>query len=51
MERLQKIIAQSGFASRRKAEDLIAAGKVKVNGSIIKEIVDIHQEEMLKNLF
>lgn len=32
-ERLQKIIARSGIASRRKAEELIRAGKVKVNGS------------------
>ena len=31
-ERLQKILAQNGIASRRKAEELIAAGKVKVNG-------------------
>ena len=27
MERLQKVIANSGFTSRRKAEDLITAGK------------------------
>jgi 23S rRNA pseudouridine2605 synthase len=32
MERIQKVIAQSGYCSRRKAEELIAAGKVKVNG-------------------
>lgn len=38
MERLQKIIAQSGIASRRKAEELIVAGKVKVNGQIITEL-------------
>lgn len=30
--RLQKVIAQAGYASRRKAEDLIKAGKVFVNG-------------------
>ncbi len=34
MERLQKIIAESGFASRRKAEEYIKAGKVYVNGVI-----------------
>ncbi|MBQ8193695.1 MAG: pseudouridine synthase, partial [Bacilli bacterium] len=28
MERLQKVIANSGYTSRRKAEELIAAGKV-----------------------
>lgn len=38
MERLQKVIAQSGFASRRKAEELITAGKVKVNGTVITEL-------------
>lgn len=38
MERLQKVIAESGIASRRKAEDLITAGKVKVNGQIIHEL-------------
>ncbi|WP_305084833.1 S4 domain-containing protein, partial [uncultured Dubosiella sp.] len=32
MERLQKVIAQAGICSRRKAEELIQAGKVKVNG-------------------
>lgn len=31
-ERLQKILAECGIASRRRAEELIAAGKVKVNG-------------------
>ena len=38
MERLQKIIAQAGIASRRKAEKLILDGKVKVNGNIVKEL-------------
>ena len=31
MERLQKVIAESGLTSRRKAEDLIRRGLVKVN--------------------
>ena len=35
MERLQKIIAQSGYCSRRKAEDLILQGRVKVNGKTV----------------
>ncbi|GGH69012.1 ribosomal large subunit pseudouridine synthase B [Compostibacillus humi] len=35
LERLQKVIAQSGIASRRKAEQLILEGKVKVNGKVI----------------
>ena len=36
-ERLQKIIAAAGIASRRKAEDLIAEGLVSVNGKIVSE--------------
>ncbi|RKQ38011.1 rRNA pseudouridine synthase [Oceanobacillus halophilus] len=35
LERLQKVIAQSGVTSRRKAENLILEGKVKVNGKVI----------------
>ena len=35
MERLQKVIASSGVTSRRKAEELIKEGKVKVNGKIV----------------
>ena len=38
MERLQKVIAQSGITSRRKAEELITSGKVKVNGNIVTEL-------------
>ena len=38
MERLQKIIASSGYCSRRKAEDLILKGKVVVNGIIVTEL-------------
>ena len=38
MERLQKIIALSGYTSRRKAEDLIKAGKVMVNGKVVREL-------------
>lgn len=36
-ERLQKIISAAGIASRRKAEELIAAGLVTVNGQIVTE--------------
>lgn len=35
MERLQKVIANSGYCSRRKAEDLIEQGKVLVNGELV----------------
>ena len=38
MERLQKVIAESGYTSRRKAEELIAKGKVFVNGHKITEM-------------
>lgn len=38
MERLQKIIANSGYCSRRKAEELIINGKVKVNGKLVFEL-------------
>lgn len=38
MERLQKVIANSGFCSRRKAEELISGGNVKVNGKIVTEL-------------
>ncbi len=38
MERLQKVIAKAGIASRRKAEELIAQGKVKVNGVTVTEM-------------
>ncbi|MGE5678716.1 MAG: pseudouridine synthase [Pseudomonadota bacterium] len=37
MERLQKVMAEYGVASRRKCEELIAEGKVKVNGSLVTE--------------
>jgi len=37
-ERLQKLIAQAGIASRRKAEELIANGEVTVNGEIVTEL-------------
>ena len=36
--RLQKFLANSGIASRRKCEELIAAGKVSVNGIVVTEL-------------
>lgn len=36
--RLQKYLASSGIASRRKAEELIKSGKVKVNNEIVTEL-------------
>lgn len=35
--RINKYIAQAGIASRRKADELIANGNVKVNGAVLKE--------------
>ena len=38
MERLQKVIANNGYCSRRKAEELIREGKVKVNNETVYEL-------------
>jgi 23S rRNA pseudouridine2605 synthase len=37
-ERLQKVLAQAGVASRREAEKYITAGRVKVNGKTVREL-------------
>ncbi|MGI6684847.1 MAG: pseudouridine synthase [Bacillota bacterium] len=37
-ERLQKVLAHAGVASRRSSEELILAGKVKVDGKIVQEL-------------
>jgi 23S rRNA pseudouridine2605 synthase len=38
LERLQKILAQAGVASRRKAEEMIEQGRVQINGKVITEL-------------
>ncbi len=38
MERLQKVLAHSGVASRRKSEELIAKGRVAVNGQVVRDM-------------
>ena len=43
--RLQRYLAQAGIASRRRAEELIAAGAVKVNGKVVKELGTIVEEK------
>lgn len=46
-ERLQKIIAQAGIASRRAGEELILAGRVRVNGRVVTELgvkADLHAD-------
>ena len=52
MERLQKVIASSGFCSRRKAEEYIKNGQVKVNNQVITELgtkVSYEDEIMVLN--
>jgi 23S rRNA pseudouridine2605 synthase len=47
--RLQKVIAQAGLAARRKAEGLIAAGRVTVNGEVVRVLgtkVDPERDEV-----
>ena len=36
--RLQKYLSQSGIASRRKSEELIKQGRVKVNNKVVREM-------------
>ncbi len=38
LERLQKILSRAGITSRRKAEELILAGRVTVNGKVVREL-------------
>ncbi|GAA3019131.1 pseudouridine synthase [Tetragenococcus solitarius] len=65
MQRLQKVIAHAGIASRRKAEEYITQGRVKVNGKVVTELgvqvakkdqvevdqVPIYQEEPVYFMF
>jgi 23S rRNA pseudouridine2605 synthase len=48
-ERLQKVLAHAGVASRRKAEDLIGQGRVSVNGQTVRQLgtkVDPDRDEV-----
>ena len=52
MERLQKIIARAGLASRRKAEELILEGRVRVNGRVVTALgtkADAEQDSIKVN--
>ena len=42
--RLSKLLAQRGVASRREAEDLIAAGRVSVDGEVVRQIVPVNPQ-------
>ncbi len=49
MERLQKVLAKAGIASRRKAEELIIEGKVTVNGQVVSALgtkVDVSKDKI-----
>lgn len=52
MERLQKLIADAGICSRRAAEALILAGKVRLNGKVVTELgvkADLSVDTLLVN--
>lgn len=52
MERLQKVLAHAGVASRRHCEELIVQGKVQVNGQVVRELgtrVDPDRDRIVVN--
>lgn len=49
MERLQKVMAHAGIASRRKSEEIIEQGRVSVNGQIVTELgVKVKKDDTIK---
>ena len=48
MVRLQKVLSERGIASRRKAEELIAEGHVKVNGRDAKASSDVKSGDIIE---
>ena len=44
MVRLQKYLSECGIAARRKAEELISAGRVKVNGRVVKVLGCVYSD-------
>ncbi|NLK53014.1 MAG: rRNA pseudouridine synthase [Syntrophomonadaceae bacterium] len=59
MERLQKVLAKAGIASRRHSEKIIAAGRVKVNGQVVtkpgtvvnceQDIIEVDNQRLLRS--
>lgn len=48
-ERLQKVMAHAGVASRRKSEEIISQGRVKVNGKVITEMgTKVSDEDLIE---
>ncbi len=50
MERLQKVMARAGIASRRRCEEMISSGIVKVNGKVVTELgtkVDPYRDKIV----
>ena len=48
-ERLQKFLANSGIASRRKCEELILDGKIEVNGAVVTELgTKVSEKDIIK---
>ena len=46
--RINKFLAQAGIASRRKAEEYVLAGKVKINGKIVRDLAtDVKETDMV----
>ena len=49
MERLQKVIANLGYCSRRRAEELIKKGQVLVNGEVVSELgVKVNKSDVIE---
>ena len=48
MERIQKVIANSGVCSRRKAEELIKAGRVTVDGNIARIGTSVSEKNLIE---
>jgi len=46
--RLSKFLSTAGVASRRKAEELIAKGVVKVNGKVVREVVPVSSQDLIE---